>query len=155
MLCLSFSRAWRRRLSPSPVNAWREGLIRVVIFVAYLLLVAALATSRTFQYHGAEHTSRSALEHEDPLTSRVCEVPRAPTLRHGFLVIFIILSILMLACFRTEHLGQHPGPRLLVPVIACWRMGSFVWAPTAMLVDPLAVLPGSGFEFPPSNPTTA
>ena len=101
-----------------------EGLIRVVIFVGYLLLVSRFGDiRRTFQYHGAEHMTIHALEHEDPLT--VENVRQYPTAHQRcgteFLVIFIILSILMFSLL--PGFGQDPvvaiaGRILLVPVIA-------------------------------------
>jgi len=99
-----------------------EGLIRVVIFVGYLLLVSRFGDiQRTFQYHGAEHMTIHALEHEDPLTiENVRQYPTAHQ-RCGteFLVIFIILSILMFSLLAGQNLiVSIVGRVLLVPVIA-------------------------------------
>src|SRR5205085_9300671 len=45
-----------------------EGVIRVALFLGYLLLIAqAPDVRRVFQYHGAEHMTIHALEHDDPL----------------------------------------------------------------------------------------
>ena len=59
---------------------------------------------RVFEYHGAEHMTIHALEHNDPLT--VTEIRKYPTAhpRCGteFLVVVIILSILLV---------RLPGPR--------------------------------------------
>src|SRR5688500_6575233 len=45
-----------------------EGLIRVFIFVGYLLVISRSGEiRRVFQYHGAEHMTIHALENEDPL----------------------------------------------------------------------------------------
>jgi uncharacterized protein YqhQ len=99
-----------------------EGLIRVVIFVGYLLLVSRFGDiQRTFQYHGAEHMVIHALEHEDPLT--IEEVRKYPTAHQRcgteFLVIFIILSILMFSLLAGQDLVVSiVGRVLLVPVIA-------------------------------------
>jgi len=99
-----------------------EGLIRVVIFVGYLLLVSRFGDiQRTFQYHGAEHMTIHALEHEDPLT--VEAVRKYPTAHQRcgteFLVIFIILSILMFSLLAGQDLVVSiVGRVLLVPVIA-------------------------------------
>src|SRR5688572_16161814 len=99
-----------------------EGLIRVVIFVGYLLIVSRFGDiQRTFQYHGAEHMTIHALEHEDPLT--VEEVRKYPTAHQRcgteFLVIFIILSILMFSLLAGQDLVVSiVGRVLLVPVIA-------------------------------------
>ncbi len=99
-----------------------EGLIRVVIFVAYLLLVSRSAEiRRTFQYHGAEHMTIHALEHEDPLDiEHVRRYPTAhPRCGTEFLVIFIILSILMFSVLVGQSLlVSIVGRILLVPVIA-------------------------------------
>jgi len=95
-----------------------EGLIRVVIFVGYLLLVSRFGDiQRTFQYHGAEHMTIHALEHEDPLT--VEAVRNYPTAHQRcgteFLVIFIILSILMFSLLAGQDLvlawGGHIATR--------------------------------------------
>jgi uncharacterized protein YqhQ len=99
-----------------------EGLIRVVIFVGYLLLVSRFGDiQRTFQYHGAEHMTIHALEHEDPLT--VESVRKYPTAHQRcgteFLVIFIILSILMFSLLAGQNLWVSILGRIaLVPVIA-------------------------------------
>jgi uncharacterized protein YqhQ len=99
-----------------------EGLIRVVIFVGYLLLVSRSAEiRRTFQYHGAEHMTIHALEHEDPLdVEHVRKYPTAhPRCGTEFLVIFIILSILMFSLLAGQNLWVSIiGRILLVPVIA-------------------------------------
>ncbi|MEA2676008.1 MAG: hypothetical protein QOJ81_149 [Chloroflexota bacterium] len=99
-----------------------EGLIRIVIFVGYLLLVSRFGDiQRTFQYHGAEHMTIHALENEDPLT--VEAVRKYPTAHQRcgteFLVIFIILSILMFSLLAGQNLVVSiVGRVLLVPVIA-------------------------------------
>src|SRR4051794_6617326 len=99
-----------------------EGVIRVAIFVGYLLLVSRSAEiRRTFQYHGAEHMTIHALEHEDPLDiEHVRQYPTAhPRCGTEFLVIFIILSILMFSLLVGQSLLVSIVARvLLVPVIA-------------------------------------
>jgi uncharacterized protein YqhQ len=99
-----------------------EGLIRVVIFVGYLLLVSRSAEiRRTFQYHGAEHMTIHALEHEDPLDLEHVRAYPTAHQRCGteFLVIFIILSILMFSLLAGQNLViSIIGRVALVPVIA-------------------------------------
>jgi uncharacterized protein YqhQ len=99
-----------------------EGLIRVAIFIGYLLLVSRSAEiRRTFQYHGAEHMTIHALEHEDPLDiEHVRKYPTAhPRCGTEFLVIFIILSILMFSVLVGQSLlVSIVGRILLIPVIA-------------------------------------
>jgi uncharacterized protein YqhQ len=99
-----------------------EGVIRVGIFVGYLLVVSQAGDiRRVFQYHGAEHMTIHALEHEDPLTpERVGRYPTAhPRCGTEFLVVFVIVSIFVFSLLA----GQGPvvsivGRIALIPVIA-------------------------------------
>ena len=99
-----------------------EGVIRVGIFVAYLLVVSrAGEIRRVFQYHGAEHMTIHALEHEDPLTPEA--IRRYPTAhpRCGteFLVVFVIVSIFVFSLLAGQNLLVSVVGRLaLIPVIA-------------------------------------
>ncbi|MEO6350630.1 MAG: DUF1385 domain-containing protein [Candidatus Limnocylindrales bacterium] len=99
-----------------------EGLIRVFIFVGYLLVISRSSEiRRVFQYHGAEHMTIHALEHEDPLD--VEHVRKYPTAHQRcgteFLVIFIILSILMFSLLAGQNaVVSIVGRIALVPVIA-------------------------------------
>jgi uncharacterized protein YqhQ len=110
-----------------------EGLIRVVIFVGYLLVVSRSAEiGRVFRYHGAEHMTIHTLEADLPLT--VDNVRRYPTAhpRCGteFLVVFIIVSILLFSFLPS--IGANPvvailGRILLVPVIAAVSYEILKW----------------------------
>jgi uncharacterized protein YqhQ len=99
-----------------------EGLIRVGIFLGYLLLIGqASDIRRVFQYHGAEHMTIHALEAGDPLV--VHEVRKYPTAhpRCGteFLVVVIALSIVAFSLVgRQEPLVMIGSRILLIPVIA-------------------------------------
>ena len=99
-----------------------EGLIRVVIFVGYLLLVSQSGEiRRVFQYHGAEHMTIHALERDDPLD--VEHVRRYPTAHQRcgteFLVVFIVLSILLFSLFAGQTLLVSILGRIaMLPVIA-------------------------------------
>jgi uncharacterized protein YqhQ len=99
-----------------------EGLIRVVIFIGYLLLVArAPDVRRTFQYHGAEHMSIHALEAGDPLTAAAArKYPTAhPRCGTEFLVVVLIVSILAFAVVgKLPPLWLVVSRVILVPVIA-------------------------------------
>ena len=56
-----------------------EGLIRVAIFLGYLLLIGrAPDVRRVFQYHGAEHMTIHALESGDPLDRRTRSASTRP-----------------------------------------------------------------------------
>jgi uncharacterized protein YqhQ len=99
-----------------------EGLVRVVIFLGYLVLIGrAPDIRRVFQYHGAEHMTIHALEAGDPLT--VDEVRKYPTAHQRcgteFLVVVILLSIIAFSLVgRQEPVVMVVSRILLIPVIA-------------------------------------
>jgi uncharacterized protein YqhQ len=99
-----------------------EALIRIVIFVGYLLLVSRSAEiRRVFQYHGAEHMTIHALEHDDPLT--IEEIRKYPTAhpRCGteFLVVFILVSIILFSLLAGQNIIiSILGRVVLIPVVA-------------------------------------
>ncbi len=99
-----------------------EGLVRVAIFIGYLMLISRSPDiSRVFQYHGAEHMTIHALEAGDPLT--VTEVRKYPTAHQRcgteFLVIVVMLSIIAFSLVgRQEPLVMILSRILLIPVIA-------------------------------------
>jgi hypothetical protein len=99
-----------------------EGLVRVGIFLGYLVLIGrAPDIHRVFQYHGAEHMTIHALEAGDPLT--VNEVRKYPTAHQRcgteFLVVVILLSIVAFSLVGRQDPLVMVGSRvLLIPVIA-------------------------------------
>jgi uncharacterized protein YqhQ len=99
-----------------------EGVIRVAIFLGYLLLIArAEDVRRVFQYHGAEHMTIHALEAGDPLVvDAVRKYPTAhPRCGTEFLVVVIALSIIAFSLVGRQEPAVMIGSRiLLIPVIA-------------------------------------
>jgi uncharacterized protein YqhQ len=99
-----------------------EGLIRIAVFVAYLMLVSlAPDIRRVFRYHGAEHMTIHALEHDEPLTiERIRRYPTAhPRCGTEFLVVFIIVSILVFSLLAGQSLlVSIVGRIVLIPVVA-------------------------------------
>ncbi|MEO5939537.1 MAG: DUF1385 domain-containing protein, partial [Candidatus Limnocylindrales bacterium] len=99
-----------------------EGLIRVGIFLGYLLLISRAAdVRRVFQYHGAEHMTIHALEAGDPLVvDTVRKYPTAhPRCGTEFLVVVIALSIVAFSLVGRQELPVMIGSRIaLIPVIA-------------------------------------
>ena len=99
-----------------------EGLIRVAIFLGYLVLISrSPEIGRVFQYHGAEHMTIHALEAGDPLV--VGAVRKYPTAHQRcgteFLVIVILLSIIAFSLVgRQTPLVMIASRILLIPVIA-------------------------------------
>jgi uncharacterized protein YqhQ len=99
-----------------------EGVIRVAIFIGYLLVVSRAGdVRRTFQYHGAEHMSIHTLEGGDPLTVQAArKYPTAhPRCGTEFLVVVMIVSILAFAVVgKLPPLWLVVSRVLLIPVIA-------------------------------------
>ena len=82
-----------------------DGVIRLIIFLAYLLGMSQLKDlRRVFEYHGAEHKTIFAYENGDELTvenvSRYSTFhPRCGT---NFLLIVMMMSILMFSLLRSD-----------------------------------------------------
>ncbi len=99
-----------------------EGLIRLVFFIAYLLLIGLLPDiRRVFAYHGAEHKTINAYEDGAPLdvdsVSRYSTAhPRCGT---GFLLVVLVVSIFMFGFLgRPDWLWRIGSRILLIPVVA-------------------------------------
>ncbi len=104
------------------VQSLVEGLVRVALFLGYLVLIAqSKDIRRVFQYHGAEHMTIHALEAGDPLTTEA--VRKYPTAHQRcgteFLVVVIALSIVMFSLVGRQPPLIMVGSRIvLIPVIA-------------------------------------
>ena len=99
-----------------------EGLIRVALFIGYLLFLTMLPDlRRVFAYHAAEHMAINALEAGEPLTAEAAARHSRIHLRCGtaFLLWVMVIAIIVFA-----FVGRPPLPLLilsrivLVPVIA-------------------------------------
>jgi uncharacterized protein YqhQ len=99
-----------------------EGLIRVGLFLGYLVLISmAPDVRRVFQYHGAEHMSIHALEAGDPLDVETVRGYPTAHQRCGteFLVIVVMISIVAFSLVgRQEPLVMVGSRIVLIPVIA-------------------------------------
>ena len=89
-----------------------EGLVRMVIFMAYMVLVSRMGEmKRIFAYHGAEHKTIRCYEAQLPLT---VENVRRQTRMHprcgtSFLLVVMILSILVFSVASSLLLEVAPG----------------------------------------------
>ncbi|HJV30512.1 MAG TPA: DUF1385 domain-containing protein [Gaiellaceae bacterium] len=99
-----------------------EGLIRVTIFVLYILVISLLPDlRRVFQYHGAEHKAINALEAGGELTP---ENVQRFSLIHPRCGTAFLLWVMVIAIFVFAFIGQPSWPWLiasrilLLPVIA-------------------------------------
>ena len=120
------------KVSPALITDWIgidatwfvivEGLIRVGIFIAYLVLISLLPDlRRVFQYHAAEHKAINAYEAGDELVPEAVQRhslihPRCGT---AFLLWVMVIAIFVFAFFGRPHWYWLIGTRiLLLPVIA-------------------------------------
>jgi len=99
-----------------------EGAIRLTIFLLYLWLMSFMSDiRRTFEYHGAEHKTIHAYEHNDPLEVEFVSKystahPRCGT---AFLLAVILIAILVFALVGKQETWIMILSRiLLLPVIA-------------------------------------
>ncbi len=112
-----------------------EGLVRMVIFVAYMYLVSRMKDmKRLFAYHGAEHKTIRCYEAKLPLT---VENVRKQTRRHprcgtSFLLVVMLLSILVFSVASSGLLA-------LVPALEAMR-GGFLFK-LIMIAFKLLLLP--------------
>jgi uncharacterized protein YqhQ len=99
-----------------------EGVGRVALFVGYLWLIGRLKeVRRVFQYHGAEHKTIAAFEHDAQLEPT--SVDRFSTLHvrcgTNFLLIVMILTVLIYAVIPVHGLAWGIVVRVVtIPVIA-------------------------------------
>jgi len=112
-----------------------EGLIRIIIFMAYMIAVSRMGEmKRVFAYHGAEHKTIRCYEAGLPLT---VENVRAQTRLHprcgtSFLLVVMVISILVFSVASSGLLSVLPG-------LASMR-GTFVYR-LIMIIFKLLLLP--------------
>ena len=109
-------------ISSHTVQAIIEGVIRIIIFILYLLAVSQMEDiKRTFMYHGAEHKTINCIEHGYELTVENVKKQSKQHKRCGTSFIFVVLfvSIIFFIFIRIDVLWLKACVRiLLVPVIA-------------------------------------
>ena len=112
-----------------------EGVIRMVIFMAYMVLVARMKEmKRVFAYHGAEHKTIRCYEAGLPLTVENVRIqtrlhPRCGT---SFLLIVMVISILVFSVASSGLLNVLPGLEAM--------RGSFLYR-LVMILFKLLLLP--------------
>jgi uncharacterized protein YqhQ len=99
-----------------------EGLIRVGIFIVYLLAISLLPDlKRVFQYHAAEHKAINAFEAGEELTPEKVQKFSLLHVRCGtaFLLYVMVIAIFVFAFFgRPDWYWLIASRILLLPVIA-------------------------------------
>jgi uncharacterized protein YqhQ len=99
-----------------------EGIIRVVIFLAYLALVNLIPDIRAvFAYHGAEHKTINAFEHHVTLEPEPVSRFSTAHVRCGtsFLFAVMIIAIIVFSLVPSSNIWVRIASRVvLIPVIA-------------------------------------
>lgn len=113
---------FRKVIDSETLIALLEGVIRLVIFVAYIAIISRTPDiKRTFMYHGAEHKCINCIEHGLELN---VENVRASSKQHrrcgtSFLLIVMLISIVFFMFIRVDSGVLRLLLRLLlIPVIA-------------------------------------
>ena len=112
-----------------------EGLVRIIIFMGYMLLVSRMGEmKRVFSYHGAEHKTIRCYEAGLPLTVENVRMqtrlhPRCGT---SFLLVVMVISILLFSAASSLLLT-------VIPALAAMR-GSFLYR-LIMIAFMLLLLP--------------
>lgn len=109
-------------ISSYTVRTLLEGLIRVAIFLLYVILISRMENiRRVFMYHGAEHKTINCLEHGEALTPENVKKYSRLHKRCGtsFLLIVMIVSIFIFMFIRVDQMLLKLLLRiLLIPVVA-------------------------------------
>lgn len=99
-----------------------EGIIRLAIFVGYVVLISAMEDiKRVYMYHGAEHKCINCIERGRELTVKNVMSSSRLHKRCGtsFMLFVMVVSIVMFMFIKVEDPLMRVGVRiLLVPVIA-------------------------------------
>jgi len=99
-----------------------EGLVRIGLFLIYILLISQLKDiKRVFQYHGSEHKTIQAYESNEELKPENIKKYSTLHVRCGtnFLIIVMIVSIFVFALLgRQTILWRILSRIILIPVIA-------------------------------------
>ncbi len=109
-----------------------EGLVRITIFIVYLILITRMNDiKRVFQYHGAEHKTINCFEHEQDLTVENVKKHSRFHKRCGtsFLLIVMIVSMVVFMFVRVKSVPLRVLSRvILFPVVAGISYELIRWA---------------------------
>jgi len=135
------------------LNNLVEGLIRIVIFFAYIYLATMLNDiKRVWQYHGAEHKTIHCYEHEEELT---VENVRKYSTKHprcgtSFLFLVMVISILVFSLVGWHNPIINALLRILmIPVVAgvAYEIQRFAGRHSDWLVMKIVSAPGMLFQY--------
>lgn len=111
-----------RYIRNASVIAIIEGIIRILIFVGYIVAISLMKDiKRLFMYHGAEHKCINCIEKGRPLTVKDVKRSSRQHKRCGtsFLLFVVLVSVVVFFFIRVDNMALKVVLRLaLVPVIA-------------------------------------
>ncbi|MFA9397701.1 MAG: DUF1385 domain-containing protein, partial [Clostridiaceae bacterium] len=124
-----------------------EGVIRVVIFLLYIVLISNMKDIyRVFQYHGAEHKTIFCYENEEELTPENAKKykrlhPRCGT---NFMFLVMIVSILLLSLTPWNSIWERMLYRIiLLPVVSGVAYELIKWmGKSDSIISKILVYPG-------------
>ena len=112
----------RHRLHSSLAANVLEGVFRLALLLGYLALIARMKeVQRVFQYHGAEHKTIAAYEHDDVLEPEAVDRYSTLHVRCGtnFLLLVFAIAVLVYSLFGAPSLLWVVVSRILgIPIIA-------------------------------------
>ena len=116
------AQALSKVVASNSLLALLEGLIRLAIFLLYIVLITAMKDiRRVYMYHGAEHKCINCIEHGRILDVKNVKISSRYHKRCGtsFLLFVMVVSIILFFFIRVEQPAMRLGLRiLLIPVIA-------------------------------------
>lgn len=99
-----------------------EGILRIVIFIAYVVLISRMEDiRRVYMYHGAEHKCINCVEHGLELTVDNVAKSSKQHKRCGtsFMLLVMVISVFVFVIVRVDTLWLRMASRvILIPVIA-------------------------------------
>ena len=122
ILPLMVSKPFEGILGSDIISNVAEGIIRLVIFLAYVTAISLMPDiRRVYMYHGAEHMAVHAQEKGDPLTiEAIRKYPTAhPRCGTAFLLTIMVIAIVVFTFIPRNPLWMVIGSRIvLIPLIA-------------------------------------
>ncbi len=99
-----------------------DGILRLAALFAYLIFISFFKdVKRMFQYHGAEHMTIHAYEHDEILSAK--NIRKYPTMHPrcgtSFLLIVVIVSVFVFSIVTAEsHVVKFLSRLALIPLVA-------------------------------------
>lgn len=109
-----------------------EGLIRIAMFLAYILLISKMKDiQRVFEYHGAEHKTIHCYENGKELTPENAKefIRLHPRCGTSFLMFVMVISLILFSLLGWPNLAMRIVSRIvLIPLVAAISYEILQWA---------------------------